>query len=119
MTRVAAAVITAAFLIHGSVDDALAQKDPEPGWTFEAEVSGVWIGGNSVSRTVGLDGTAIYAWDKSVFRIQGGGLRTESTLKTRYAVGSEDDFVIEETSVTATTAEAYFSRSSVEYQFFR
>lgn len=116
--HVAAKVAIAACFIYIQFDSAFAQnKEEDLGWAFEGEVSGVWVGGNSVSRTVGLEGAATHTWTKSVFQIQAGGLRTESTLKTRFALGSVDDFELTEVSLTSTTAEAYFARSSFEYKF--
>lgn len=114
--RFAAALSLAAYLLASS-GQSLAQQNDDLGWSFEGEVSGIWAGGNSASRTVGADATITRRWARSLYRAQGGGLRTESTLKTRFAVGTADDFELQETAVTATTAEAYLARSSYEYRF--
>ncbi len=114
--HVAAALSVAAYLF-ATADIAVAQTRDNLGWSFEGEVSGVWVGGNSISRTVGSSATVTHRWAKSILRAHGGGLRTESTLKTRTAFGTADDFEVQEISVTATTAEAYNARSSYEYRF--
>lgn len=113
----AATILFAAFLINGAGGSLLAQETNELGWGFEGEISGIWVSGNSVSRTFGIDLTATHNWSHSTFLIQGGGLRTESTVKSEFAVGSMDEFELQETSSSATTAENYFGRTSFEYHF--
>jgi hypothetical protein len=110
-------VVFAPLFVFAASSVGLAQEATDKGWAFDGEISGVWAGGNSVSRTLGLDGTVSYSWPKSVLSIQAGGLRTESTLKTRVAIGTEDEFRIEESSTTATTSEAYQARTWYDYRF--
>jgi hypothetical protein len=86
------------------------------GWMFSAEFSGVWTGGNQETFTLGLDGTVEYVWPRSLVRFRGGAVTTESSLKTRTAVGTgQDDFVLQEATVTEKTAEAYYARGLYEY----
>ena len=101
-----------------SSENAWAQDDEkELGWSFSANLSGVWTGGNSESSTYGLVATAKHAWPRSDLKFDLGGTQTESSLKTRTAVGaSETDFTIEETKVTEKTAELFFARARYDYQ---
>ncbi len=86
------------------------------GWAFTAEFSTVWTGGNAESNTLGLASTVRYVWPRSEARLDAGAIRTRSTLKTRTAVGTVDDFDLEEESASETTAESYFARGRYDYQ---
>lgn len=93
------------------------EDEKELGWSFSANLSGVWTGGNSESSTFGLLGTVKYAWPRADLKLDGGGTQTRSTLVTRTAVGSSDtDFAIEKIEVTEKTAELYFARARYDYQ---
>lgn len=63
----AAGLLFAVFLFT-AVDGAVAQTRDDVGWSFEGEVSGVWVGGNSISRTVGSNALVEYRWARSVYR---------------------------------------------------
>ena len=115
--RCAAVVTLAAILIATDSTQTVAQSDKSLGWSFEGEVSGVWVSGNSTSRTIGASSAIAYKWDSSELRFSAGGLRTQSTLVSRTAVGSPTDFTIKETRNSATTAEAYNATSAYEYEF--
>jgi hypothetical protein len=114
---VAAGVLATLIIVCGSRPIFGQDSEEGEGWGFEGEISGVWVGGNSVSRTIGLDGTASYHWPKSVFSIQGGGLRTETTLRTKFAIGTEEDFEITEVDANVTASEAYQARTWYDYRF--
>ena len=97
---------------------ASAQDERETGWFFTSELAAVLTSGNSQSRTFGLSGTLRRVWARSSLMFEGGGTRTESTLISRSAVGtSQDDFVLEETKNTETTAELYSVRARYDYNF--
>jgi putative salt-induced outer membrane protein YdiY len=102
--------------------DAWAQEEDEKelGWSFSANLSGVWTGGNSQSSTYGLLATVKHAWPKSDLRFDFGGTQTESSLRTRTAVGTSDaDFTVEENTVTEKTAELFFARGRYDYQLHK
>lgn len=79
--------------------------------TSSAELTAVWASGNSDASTFGLRGNVRSQWTKSELKFEAGGLRTESTLTTRRAVGTTDDFNVEETTNRERTAENYFARA--------
>ena len=72
------------------------RKPEDLGWFFEARLSGLWTGGNSKSVTIGLGTTVKRTFAKSEIRFDAGGTQTESSLTTRTAVGSTDQFKINE-----------------------
>lgn len=92
-------------------------QNEDVGWAITSEVTGIWAGGNSSARTFGLNGSATRTWERSAWKLEGGAIRTESSLTTRTAVGSSDDFEVVEVTTTATTAEAYSVRSRYDYSF--
>jgi len=81
------------------------------GWSFTARFSTVFTGGNSVSSTFGLNSGVKYAHDGYQVEVEAGAVRTESGIRTRRAVGSATDFVVDEQTVWEKTAEAYFVRA--------
>jgi putative salt-induced outer membrane protein YdiY len=111
------ALLLIAAAITGVVNPAVAQDEKETGWTFTADLTAVWTGGNSESNTFGTKGTLQRTWTKSLFTLKAGGTQTQSTLTTRTAIGdSPADFSIDEQSVTEKTAELYFSTARYDYQ---
>lgn len=87
-----------------------AQDAPPTGWFNKAELTAVWTGGNSPASTFGAKSELRRVWTSATFKLEGGGLRTESTSRSRTAVGSETNFTISETETSAVTAENYFLR---------
>lgn len=75
-------------------------------WTDAAEFSFVATAGNSETSTFGFKNSLARVWEKSSFELKAGGIRGESTTKSR----SVDPLnpVIVETSTTHLTAENYF-----------
>jgi putative salt-induced outer membrane protein YdiY len=116
----ATVIVRAAIALAGALACAtplLAQGDERDlGWAFTAEFSTVWTGGNAESNTLGLASTIRYVWPRSEARFDAGAIRTRSTLKSRTAVGTVDDFDLEEESTSETTAESYFARARYDYQ---
>lgn len=95
-----------------------AQDDEEKklGWFFTAELSLVRTNGNSESSTIGFGGTARRVWERSALLFEGGGTQTQSTLKTRTAVGiSPTDFDVVVDKTTKKTAQLYFVRGRYDY----
>jgi putative salt-induced outer membrane protein YdiY len=111
-----AAAFLAVTLLATSV---LAQDDEEEkkyGWFFSADLAWVMTSGNAEANTLGFGGTVRRVWESSVLKIDAGGMQTESSIKTRTAVGtSVDDFVVEETKVTEKTAEIFFAGGRYDY----
>lgn len=96
---------------------AWAQEEDEAGWTYSAELTAVWVGGNSESNTFGLGSTLTGEWARSSLEITGSALRSESTTTSRLAVGTGGDFTVEDTEDTRKTAESYGLRGRYEYRF--
>jgi putative salt-induced outer membrane protein YdiY len=88
------------------------EEQEEPGWHNTAELSLVLTAGNAEASTVGFSNQLRHVWEDAVWRLGGGGIRTESTTAVRSAVGtSQDDFQIEEEELNEVTAENYYLRS--------
>lgn len=84
------------------------------GLYFTSEFSTVSTFGNSESLTLGLSTTLGHLWEKSEVRFEGGGIRTESTIKTRTATGTPQSFVVQDQRRTEKTAEAYYLRGRID-----
>jgi putative salt-induced outer membrane protein YdiY len=80
----------------------------ELGWSDTAEFSYVATAGNSESQTLGFKNKLWRAWEKSRVEFNAGGIRTESTVFTRFAVGTTGDFDDDEIKFDEVTAENYF-----------
>ena len=95
-----------------------AQDEKPLGWAFTTELTGVWTAGNAQTTTWGADAKVVYAWSKAEFKLEGGSVRSQSTLTTRTAVGtSQDDFTLTEVTNTDKTAENYYVRARYDRQF--
>jgi putative salt-induced outer membrane protein YdiY len=92
-------------------------EEEEKGWEFTAELSAIWVGGNSVSNTFGLGSTLAREWARSVVSFQTGALRSENTRRSHTAIGTADDFVVNVNEDTERTAENYFLRGRYDYKF--
>lgn len=103
------AVLTVLAAAIGSATPALAQ-DRELGWSFTSEFTAVWTGGNASASTFGLNASLRHLWERSELRFDAGGIRTESTKKTRRAIGAPDNFQVDEDSDREKTAENVFVR---------
>jgi putative salt-induced outer membrane protein YdiY len=86
------------------------QDEREPGWYDQAEVSFVQTGGNAEAGSLALRNTLERVWENANFSFHAGALRAESTISTRFAVGSPDVFQVVQDERTDLTAENYFSR---------
>lgn len=86
---------------------ASAQAEPAPGWAFEGELSTVLTEGNSSALTVGLGATLTRRWENATWKLEAGGVRTESGDIVRTAVGTSDDFEVFTDVERRTTAENY------------
>ncbi|HSR42164.1 MAG TPA: DUF481 domain-containing protein, partial [Longimicrobiales bacterium] len=86
---------------------ATAQDEPEPGWSFEGELSTVLTEGNSSAFTLGVGSTLTRVWENARWKLEGAGIQTESGTITRTAVGSAEDFEVVTDTERRTTAESY------------
>jgi putative salt-induced outer membrane protein YdiY len=116
--RVALGVAIILALGATGVSPLRAQDEKPLGWAFTTELTGVWTAGNAQTTTWGVDAKVIYAWSKAEFKLEGGSVRSQSTLTTRTAVGtSQDDFTLTEETNTEKTAENYYARARYDRQF--
>ncbi len=112
------AMCVGAVLLPTGAHTAHAQEEKELGWFNTADFALVLTAGNSETSTLGLKNVLQHIWPRAELRIEAGGIRTESSLKTRTAVGlSVDDFVIEEDSESETTAESYWANARYDHAF--
>lgn len=84
---------------------AAAQDDV--GWSFKGELSTVLTEGNSSALTLGLRTALTRTWENAEWRIEAGGVSTESGTITRTAVGTGSDFEVVTDTERRTTAENY------------
>ena len=79
-------------------------------WENSTELSFVSTGGNASSSILGLKSTLTATGGRSAFKIEVGGIRGETTFRTRTATGSATNFTVDETTNSQLTAENYFAR---------
>jgi len=111
-------IVLASIAFLGGAQPVRAQDDTEKklGWFLTANIAAVWTGGNSQSSTYGLAGTLDRVWTGSRLRFELGGTQTESSLKTRAAVGtSPTNFSLLESTQTETTAELFYARARYDH----
>ena len=113
LSSVLLAMAALVLLIH---DTAWTADDEEPlGWYLDADLAGVWTGGNSESNTLGLGAKLRRLWARSEIIVTGGATQTRSSLIRRTATGTATDFVVNEDKVSETTAELYYVRGWYQY----
>src|SRR5688572_9294662 len=105
MKRIIVLVVLLSAPISGS-----AQDKPKP-WSYSGRLTAVWTGGNSEASTFGLGSTIRHVANKNELKLEANGVRTESSRKTRRAVGTVDAFRVEEDKEWQKTAEAYYARA--------
>ncbi len=84
-------------------------------WDNATELSYVATAGNASSRTLGLKSTLTGSGSGGTFKLDVGGIRASSNFTTRSAVGTSDDFVINEETRTEQSAANYFARSRYDH----
>lgn len=119
----------ALLLLAGAPGEAAGQTPPPPdirpgraragdnarGWTAKAALSYVATGGNAEASTLGFKFSASHNWTRTYFSLHGGGLRSDTTTRRRFAVGPSDaEFSVFESETTATTAENYFLEAAFD-----
>jgi putative salt-induced outer membrane protein YdiY len=90
------------------------EKAPELGWGAEAELSYVQASGNSEANTLGFKARLEHKWEKSTAELKASGLRASSGDRQRSAVGTEEAFVVEESSSSELKAENYLLHGRFE-----
>ncbi|MGD8320992.1 MAG: DUF481 domain-containing protein [Gemmatimonadota bacterium] len=110
----------------GIVLVAVATITPAPGaaqdtvsWKSSTELSYVSTGGNSSSSTLGLKATLTRTSGPNAFKVEAGGIRSETGFTTRTATGTETDYSVSETTVSRTTAESSYLRGRYDRTFAR
>jgi hypothetical protein len=92
-----------------------AQKESNPtGWTAKAGLSYVQTGGNAETSTLGFKLNAVHNWTRTFFTLEAGGVRSDTTFKTSFGVGSLEDFTVVEQERNEKTAENYFADLSLD-----
>ena len=86
-------------------------------WENSTELSFVSTGGNASSSILGLKSTLTATSGRSAFKIEVGGIRGETTFRTRTATGSATNFTVDETTNSQLTAENYFARGRYDRAF--
>ena len=88
--------------------------DPEiPGWYFDADLGGVWTGGNAESNALGAAANLRRVWTRTRVFLKGSASETQTTQITRTATGTADDFAINEQRLTEKSAEFYNAQTGV------
>ena len=85
----------------------LPQASAPPEWSNSSKFSFVQTRGNTESTTFGFANELITKWEKTETRLEMSALRTRTTGFKRSAVGTADDFQVEEQTVTRVSAENY------------
>jgi putative salt-induced outer membrane protein YdiY len=86
-------------------------------WENATELSFVSTGGNASSTTLGVKASLTGTGDPNVVKLEVGGIRASSDIKTRRATGTPTSFTIAETTNSAVTAESYFARGRYDRAF--
>ncbi len=86
------------------------EEEEDYGWELTGEISLIATGGNAEAETLGFGLAAVRSRERDALSFAGGGLRAESTIFSRFAVGTPDDFRVIEESDTDLTAESFYLR---------
>lgn len=86
---------------------ARAQDTPPDGWSFVSELTSVVSTGNASAMTFGLGASVENRAGPNLLKLEAAGLRTESTIRSRRAVGTAADYDIDVEENRERTAEAY------------
>lgn len=79
-------------------------------WQNATELSFVSTGGNASSSTLGLKAALTGTGAPNTLKVEFGGVRGESNVRTLRATGTTGNFTVIETSNSQKTAETYFAR---------
>lgn len=101
-----------------SAPPASGQEQPER-WNNSSELSFVQTGGNAESATFGLANTLTRVWSATQLKLELGGVRTSTTTFSRRAVGTADDYQLNESSDSRVSSENYYARLRLDREFSR
>ena len=90
-----------------------AGESETPGWYFDADLGGVWTGGNAESSALGAAASLRRVWTRTELLFKGSASETQTTQVTRTATGTTDDFTINEDRVTEKSAEFYNAQAAL------
>ncbi len=93
----------------------LGAQDAPFSWDNATDLSYVATAGNASSRTLGLKSTLTGTGGGGTFKLEVGGIRASSNFTTRNAVGTSDDFAVNEEKRTEQSAANYFARSRYDH----
>lgn len=93
----------------GTQSEVLAQ-DASFAWQNATEVSFVSSGGNASASTLGLKSALTGTGAPNTLKVEVGGVRGETSLRTLRATGTSASFTVEESRTTEKTAENYYAR---------
>lgn len=88
-----------------------------PEWSNSSEFSFIQTRGNTESTTFGLANELITEWERTETKLEVGALRTNTTRFRRSAIGTADDYRVEEESETRVSAENYHIRFRGDREF--
>jgi len=103
-----AAIVVSLFAVLLAVAPAQAEDPPKLGWSDTAEFSYVQTAGNSESSTLGFNNRLGHRWENALFTFKLGGIRAESATFVRTAIGTIDDYYVDEQKTSGLTAENYY-----------
>jgi hypothetical protein len=103
-------LILGSLLVAVALPEAATAQTPELGWSWSAQLTAVWSGGNSESSTFGLGSTLRRIGERNELKLEAGGIRSDASVKTRRAVGTAASHTVEETEESRKTAESYSVR---------
>src|SRR5690606_27844117 len=98
-------------LLVGSAAPAYGQDAPPDGFSFRGELTTVFTRGNTEALTFGLGAAVENRRGPNLLKMEAGGMRTESVIVTRRAVGTAESFSVDTDEDREKTAEAYFARA--------
>lgn len=86
-------------------------------WENATELSFVSTGGNASSSSLGLKAALTGVGGQNTFKIELGGIRGETSVRTLTATGTPTNFLVNETTVSQLIAENYFVRGRYDRAF--
>jgi putative salt-induced outer membrane protein YdiY len=86
-------------------------------WENATELSFVSTGGNASSSTLGLKAAITGTGGANAFKLELGGIRGETNVTARTAIGTPSSFIVNETTTSQLTAESYFARGRYNRAF--
>jgi putative salt-induced outer membrane protein YdiY len=108
---------SASIALLASILAAPPARAQEFAWENASELSFVSTGGNASSTTFGVKASLTGTGEPNTVKVELGGIRASSDIKTRRAVGTPGSFTVSETSDSKLTAASYFARARYDRSF--